>query len=270
MNLSPKHLQTLYLAYCQTALLWKNASVLNFEQLEVPSDYSLIFHRKLEKRLRLGQLAEQFVFNQIDTCDAIEIFAENIQIRKEKLTLGELDVLIMLNDVPIHLEIIYKFYLYDNTRGHTEIERWIGPNQKDSLQEKLNKLQKKQLPLLYSEACKSALKQLDLDHISFEQRVLFKAQLFVPYQQNICFELLNSDCICGFYITIAQLSKFKDYKFYIPEKLDWFLEPEDDVIWIDQLTFKDRATLLLDNKQSPLFWLKCNNSKLSKCFLVWW
>ena len=122
MNLSQEHLQALYQAYCKTHLLWKRANVTNLEQFEIPTDYDLVFLRKLERRLRLGQLAEQFVFNQLETCETITLVAENIQIQKEKQTLGELDTLLIVDHQPIHLEIVYKFYVYDETLGDTEIE----------------------------------------------------------------------------------------------------------------------------------------------------
>jgi len=61
---------------------------------------------------------------------------------------GELDCLILRDKKPIHLEVIYKFYLYDASVGDTEIAHFIGPNRKDSLIEKLTKLQEKQLPIL--------------------------------------------------------------------------------------------------------------------------
>jgi len=53
------------------------------------------------------------------------------------------------NNKPIHLEIIYKFYLYDPSIGLTQLDHWIGPNRRDSLVKKLTKLKQKQLPLLY-------------------------------------------------------------------------------------------------------------------------
>ena len=160
MNLSPQHLQALYQAYCKTHLLWKRADINNLKQLNIPIDFDIVFLRKLEKRIRLGQLAEQFVFNQLDTCESIELLAENIQIQKDKQTLGELDALLKVDNQPIHLEIVYKFYVYDDTLGNTELKRWIGPNRKDSLVEKLTKLQDKQLPLLYSQDCKKTLTYL--------------------------------------------------------------------------------------------------------------
>jgi hypothetical protein len=270
MQLSPQHLQALYQAYCKTYLLWKHTDVNNLKQLELPSDYDLVFLRKLERRLRLGQLAEQFVFNQLETSSVTEILAENIQVQKEKQTLGELDTLLLLYNQPIHLEIIYKFYVYDPTLGDLEIERWIGPNRKDSLIEKLTKLEEKQLPLLYSKDCQNTLINLELDHYSFNQKVLFKAQLFTPYKEQVSFELINQDCVCGFYFKNSQLDEFKECQFYIPSKLDWFLEPHENVEWMEYSNFRSETKPFLDNNQSPLFWMKNEVKELTKGFSVWW
>ena len=270
MQIHSKHIQERYLACCNTPLLWKGKTVNNLKQLDLPDGFSSVFLRKLEKRLRLGQLAEQFVFNQIESWDNTELLAENIQIKKEKQTLGELDALITLNGQPVHLEIIYKFYVYDDTIGTSEIERWIGPNRKDSLIEKLTKLKEKQLPLLYSEDCKTALNYLEIEPDDFEQQVLFKAQLFIPYQQEIEFQHLNKDCVYGFYLHRSQLTDFKTYQFYIPPKLDWFLHPTLAVEWLNFENFKEASQLCLDKGQSPLFWMKNNKGEFKKCFLVWW
>jgi len=58
--------------------------------------------------------------------------------------------LFLEDEKPIHLEIQFKFYLYDAALGTTEIDHCIGPMRKDSLNEKLSKLKEKQLPLLYA------------------------------------------------------------------------------------------------------------------------
>ncbi|MGB3605797.1 DUF1853 family protein [Psychroserpens sp.] len=270
MNISTQHLQGLYLAFTKTKSLWKAAAVLNLEQLDLPIDSSPLWLRKLDRPLRLGQLAEQFVFNQIEASVSLKILAENIQVQQNKQTIGELDALIIKNEQPIHLEIVYKFYVYDASLGDAEIERWIGPNRKDSLSEKLTKLKNKQLPLLYTDASQNLLHTLDLSKYQFKQYVLFKAQLFVPFEQAVIFEDLNEACVCGFYINTAQLKIFANCTFYIPRKLDWFLEPHKAVSWLDFENFSLEAHTFIDNRQSPLFWMKSEIGDLKKCFLVWW
>lgn len=270
MDTTSQIFQRRYQGFCETSSLWKNGALMNIKSFELEGNYALEFHRKLNKKRRLGQLAEQFVFNQIETCNTTELLAENLQIQQNKHTLGELDALILSHETPIHLEIIYKFYVYDARVGDSEIAHWIGPNRKDSLIEKLSKLKKKQLPLLYSNDCKTTLESLNLNKHNFEQRVLFKAQLFVPYQQEIHFEQLNQDCVCGFYIHTKQLEHFKACEFYIPNKLDWFLEPQTDVDWLNYADFILDSHTFLEQQQSPLFWIKAEKGTVSKGFLVWW
>ena len=270
MSLTNSHLQRLYQGYLNTQVLWESNPVLGLNQLHFDYDSTLLFKRTLHKQLRLGQLAEQFVFNQLEQFEDCRILAENIQIQKEKQTLGELDALIELEENPIHLEIVYKFYLYDDTLGTSEIERWIGPNRNDSLIEKLTKLKNKQLPLLYSTYCKSTLEVFNLNTETFQQRVLFKAQLFIPYQKTILCKQLNKNCINGFYINREQLNDFNSCEFYIPSKLDWFLNVDNSEHWLDIESFKIEAEVFLVQSKSPLIWIKKQDGTLLKSFLVWW
>ena len=270
MDASPQLNQRRYIGFCETPNLWKNKQLMGIDSFEFTGNYSPKFLRIVKKKRRLGQLAEQFLFNQVETCDRTELLAENLQIQHHKNTIGELDALILSEGRPLHLEIIYKFYVYDDTIGEFEINHWIGPNRKDSLIEKLTKLKEKQLPLLHSSQSQDLLKDLNLVHNDFEQRVLFKAQLFVPYGRDVTFKTLNEDCLCGFYINRQQLANFESCRFYIPEKLDWFLKPNDTVIWEDVSNFRINSEMYLQHQQSPLFWMKNKAGELTKGFLVWW
>ena len=266
---STDYIEHLYKGFCATQVLWKH----EFKGL-IPLGKILkpkaTFSRDIYKKQRLGHLAEQFTFNQLEVLKDGHILAENLQIQKEKQTLGELDAIIQIDQTIIHLEIVYKFYLFDDTLGDSEFEQWIGPNRKDSLFEKISKLKNKQFPLLYSQECKPVLKALNLTSDSILQRVLFKAQLFIPYQKSVRFDELNQDCVCGFYINKQQLEDFRACEFYLPSKLDWFLEVNDLIEWLDFETFKLNADCFLKTSQSPLIWMKTRDGSLLKCFLVWW
>jgi len=269
MLYTSQHLQKLYAGFCNTPTLWTGDTIFNLKQLQI-KNFSERFQKPQERRLRLGQLAEQFVFNQLETSENFRVLAENLQIQNEKLTVGEIDALIELNNKPIHLEIVYKFFLYDDTSTETELKKWIGPNRKDSLMEKTDKLLKKQLPLLYSSFTTTYLNDLGLKPEQIEQQVLFKAQLFTPFGQQINVQKLNSESLYGHYFRLQQLKDFQEAKFYIPRKLDWFLEPEAQIEWMNYINFKDRAELFLNDKRSFMFWSKTPNGLLFKGFLVWW
>ncbi|WP_299228141.1 DUF1853 family protein [uncultured Psychroserpens sp.] len=271
MNFNIEHQEHLYRGYLNTRLLWTTNSIFGLEQFPYPMDDKALLKKRIHKKFRLGQLAEQFTFNILNQLKDCDILSKNLQVQgRENKTIGELDALLEYSAQQIHLEIVYKFYLHDETNDSSEIEQWIGPNRNDSLIEKLSKLKEKQLPLLYSKACISLLDQLKIDVSNVKQYVLFKAQLFVPYQQQVNFKLLNSNCVCGFYINTSQLNEFKECQFYIPPKIDWLLDVNQSVNWIDITTFKIDTAFLLKNKKSPLFWLKYSDQSIQKCFLVWW
>lgn len=267
---SEVHLQELYQACCTTDNLWHGSDIFGIEQFVIEGITLSPFKRSITKRIRLGQLAEQFIFNQIETNANYSLIAENIQIKTEQRTLGELDALVREKNSLVHLEIVYKFYVYDPDYGSSELEHWIGPNRKDSLIEKLNKLLDKQLPLLYDEPSSSVLDTLGIKVDAIKQNVLFKAQLFVPYQTEVTFEKLNSECVYGFYIREKQLDQFSNYEFYIPIKYNWLLQPNNDVVWINFNEFNTIVKAILSENQSPLFWMRSLDGLLQKAFLVWW
>lgn len=70
------------------------------------------------KQHRLGKLVEEFVFYQLQQEDSIDWIIENVQIQNGKQTIGELDALYYENNQLIHLEVVYKFYLYDRLNTH--------------------------------------------------------------------------------------------------------------------------------------------------------
>nr|WP_299033794.1 DUF1853 family protein [uncultured Tenacibaculum sp.] len=266
-----KDLQLQYEGFLQTPFLWHGKGVFDLEQFTVSKVITSSFSEEITQKLRLGKLVERFVSFQLNQDTSVSILAENIQIQKEKITVGELDCLLLKNEKPIHLEVIYKFYLYDDTVGNSEIEHWIGPNRRDSLIQKLTKLQEKQLPLLYSYHTKTYLDELKLNVDEIIQQVYFKAQLFVPLQDiNKEFTLVNNECIYGFYIYPKELVQFSDCKFYIPNKNNWLVNPHPNVDWLNFESYQNKLQQFLNEENAPLCWLKKPNGELLKFFVVWW
>lgn len=267
MEFNIKDIQQQYEGFLETKLLW-NGRFHGLSQLELSTISTSIFEGKLTKNPRLGKRVESFVSCYLQQYENINIFDENIQIQNNQITTGEIDCILYQDNTPIHLEIIFKYYLYDNSIGFTELEHWIGPNRNDSLQQKIEKLNNKQLPLLYK---KETQKFIDIDVHTITQKVFFKAQLFVPYSnQNVNFEQLNRDCICGFYIYKHEVSQFTNAKFHIPTKINWLLEPHKNVDWLSFDLFIKQSEQLLQSKKSPLCWIKQPNGEIFKFFLVWW
>jgi len=270
MHQKTKDIQSRYEGFLQTPCLWKKAAVHDLYQFEIKNAYTKI-NIEIDEKLRLGKYIERFVSYQLAQEKNISILCENIQIQQEKRTLGELDCIILRDDKPIHLEIIYKFYLYDETVGNTEIEHFIGPNRKDALTEKLTKLRERQFTLLYTRTCNDYLKTLQLSSENITQQVYFKGQLFVPYsKKTIQLKILNTNCISGFYINRKELNHFLACKFYIPSKKDWLVIPHQNIDWLKFYQFKEKAEAYLNRSFSPLCWMKLSNGEILKFFLVWW
>lgn len=270
MKLPSKNIQLQFQGYLNTPLLWHTNSIMGITQFEMEKQPINHFNETIPNNLRLGKRVERFVSAQLNQYKNVNILLENQQIQNQKLTIGEIDCILSLDHVPIHLEIIYKFYLYHPKAGTSEIEHWIGPNKNDNLLKKLTKLKDKQLPLIYNEHAKPVLKAINLSSETITQRVCFKAQLFTPYKTKVDFNLINEDCVKGFYIHVSKIDRFKDCKFFIPLKTDWLLDTQTQVNWLLFSAFKVQITDITNQKSAPLCWIKHKNGTLQKFFVVWW
>ena len=260
-----------YQGYVVTPSLWKSNTVSQFKQIELKSNSVIADNSTIFKNRRLGKLVEEFVFYQLKQQKNLTWICDNLQIQNGKQTVGEIDALYYKEDEPIHLEIVYKFYLYDSIENYNEpLAYWIGPNRKDRLLYKLDKLHNKQFPLLYNKSTKPYLESYNLDIKGISQQLCFKAQLFLPYQNKIIdVTPLNKDCITGFYISYDKIELFNTFEFYIPAKLDWLIVPHYNVNWINYNSALDKIEIDINNKRSPLVWVK-QNEELSKCFITFW
>ncbi len=222
-----------------------------------------------------GKRMEEFLEFYFEQSNQYRVLAKSLQINKEKITIGELDFIIEDNTQQklIHIELVSKFYLYDPAI-HEELNRWIGPNKKDSLIQKLDKLQKKQLPLLFNPCTKVELQKFEIEPKTVEQQLCFKAQLYIPYQfeTKLIKPIVNIDCIAGFWIRPEQLhrSEFQDAKFNIPIKNDWYCRPNKEAEWEELSSISTKLDKLHKMKKSPLVWVNKSGSIFEKCFIVWW
>ncbi len=261
-------LQEKFTEVIQTPNLW-TGTLLGLSQFNVPDlTFTKYPEHQHPNNLRLGKQIESFVDCQLQNTPQLVLLDKNLQIIYNKRTLGEIDFLFTYKQQPVHLEVVYKFYIYNPSVGKTELEHWIGPNNKDCLIYKLEKLRNKQLPLLHKEETQTYLQSLGLHSKSIKQYVYFKAQLFIPFQSNKnTFQYINKACIKGFYITQDQLHLFSNYSFYIPSKYDWIMPINTNVEWIEYNTFKACIITCKNNNQAPLCWLKHPDGTLYKCFV---
>lgn len=256
----------------KTPSLFKTNGVIEFKSIALDSNFNALDTEIEFNNLRLGKLVEEFVFYQLKQQDSVSWIVENLQIQKDHRTIGELDALYYKKAQPIHLEVVYKFYLYDTLETYNDpLAYWIGPNRNDSLLYKLDKLRHKQFPLLYKTETRDQLTNYDINIDAVSQQLCYRAQLFLPYNNaKININPLNENCINGFFISFKAISILKDAKFYIPKKLDWLVIPHNDVLWKAFEDAKKTIQKEIESERSPLVWLKYSENDFRKCFITWW
>ncbi|EDP95354.1 DUF1853 family protein [Kordia algicida OT-1] len=241
----------------------------NFQLSELAVHSELDF--KLPTNLRLGHLAEKIVSYCIKSATNFKLLHENIQIKKNKNTVGEIDFIIENNHTKqlIHLELAYKFYLYDPSISTEIINNWIGPNRKDSLKEKLDKLKQKQFPLLHREVTKTTLSITETDKIS--QQLCLLASLYIPYEYNIEFSPAYRKAIKGYYIDFKTFKNLNTSKktYYLPTKKEWGMNPSQHTVWSEFNDVEETILEMLHQKHSPLCWQK-HNAIYEEFFIVFW
>lgn len=266
MNLT----QQRYLGFLHTPFLW-DTTLASLTQATFSESTDASINVKIPDTIRLGNYVEQLVSYYLRQIPGVKVLAENVQIIQHKETLGELDCLLLHNKAPIHLEIAYKFYLYDPSAGPSFLECWIGPNRRDSLVLKLAKTKNKQFPLIHHEACKAQLAGMNIASEAFVQNTFFKGQLFLPLgMKPPKFEGISSDAVAGTYCSFEQITQFTDCKFYLPKKLDWLIVPHTEVAWINYNKICERIQTFFVRNSSPLVWIKFPNGVLKKMFITWW
>jgi hypothetical protein len=223
--------------------------------------------------IRLGKQIERIFAFLIDRCSNYSILKENIQIIDGKITIGELDFIIKnnSNNILSHLEIVYKFYLYDPNNSQVELEKWIGPNRKDSFIEKYNKLKLKQFPLLYQPKTADVLNEFNIKTIN--QALCFMSSLFVPYSfLNKSIPEINNAAIVGYWLSVDNFYKLQelDHLYYLPNKHEWGITPNSNSEWYSYSEIELIVNASIDRNFSPLCWIKTSDLVFEQCFIVWW
>ena len=266
------NIQEQFNAFIDTPGLFTDDKITSYSAFLTPGKVTIDEETKITN-IVFGKRMEEFLQLYFEQSDNYKILAKGLQINKEKITIGELDFIVKENNSVIHLELVTKFYVY-NPEEPIEINRWIGPNKKDSLVQKLHKLQSKQFPLLHKEPTKEALTSLQLNNTEIEQQLCFKAQLFIPYgfDTKKIEPTVNLNCIVGYWLRINQVNTpdFENATYFIPEKSDWYCLPRSEVEWESFSTLLPRIVALHKSQKSPLVWINKRGSIFEKCFIIWW
>ncbi|MGY5352771.1 DUF1853 family protein [Wenyingzhuangia sp. IMCC45533] len=261
-----------YLGFIHQPNLWNDSNFYQYPQIEIPFTEDIDLNDiDTSKHHRLGKLVEVFYHKNLEKQKDYIPLVSNQQIQADKRqTLGEIDFVCDTPNGIKHIELTYKFYLYKTDITY-ELDRWVGPNLRDSLVKKLNKLKDKQFPMLHHPICKQLLADKNIDVDKITQYVHFKAQLYVPLSlMNHEFKNINNDCIKGYYISYKEIDfLFPMALYHIPAKQDWLIDPKYNDDWI---TFTEAKPIILEQiaiKHSPLIWIK-RETTYKRFFVTFW
>ena len=129
---------------------------------------------------RLGIVFERLWQFFISADPQTELIASNLAVYEQARTLGEFDLIYFCHrrNTPIHLELAVKFYLYTPHQNNHPFSCWLGPDSRDRLDIKVERLLQHQLPLAHTPQGRSALASLGVTE--FEQELTIQGVLFYP------------------------------------------------------------------------------------------
>jgi hypothetical protein len=129
--------------------------------------------------MRLGHMAERYFAAWLAAHPRYESRVQNLQVISDGRTLGEIDFIVddLRAGETLHIELAYKIYVLQISNDGTE---WVGPNGKDSLRGKLQKLRSRQFPLVAHPICRKALDAIGIAPEALRSVACIKGQLYVP------------------------------------------------------------------------------------------
>ena len=165
------------LGFVRTPNLFNSDSFLGYPVFETKEgNLSEEVHLDLElpDNLILGKRVEYLFAYYIHKFSSERILLQGKVISKDRITIGELDFILQNKNTSeiSHVELVYKYYLYDPNFDE-ELDRWIGPNRKDSLVRKIKRLKLQQFPLLFREECREAIEPIVGPVENLQQKICF-------------------------------------------------------------------------------------------------
>ncbi|WP_051227916.1 DUF1853 family protein [Gillisia sp. JM1] len=265
--------------FIKTPSIFENSNYNGFKVFKFPDKISYtssnkILEKDFSENLVLGKRVEYFFLAAIKDSSEHQIIANNIQISDKHRTLGELDFIVMELETSkiLHIELMYKFYVYD-PEVPIEMERWIGPNRRDSLLQKIEKVKTNQFPLLHTPETEKYLKSIDIGSKDIQQEICFKSSLFIPKKlKSYNFSHINKECIVGFWVHLKDFSEYNQdgLEFFAPEKQDWPIDPKNGDEWFSFKEVGEQIQNLHLRKKSPIIWIKKIDGSFERIIVVWW
>lgn len=122
---------------------------------------------------RLGRYAEYLLSFWFTCAPHAQLLAYNYAIHDGEQTLGAVDFIVRLNDIPYHLELTCKYY------GGATVAALAGLNPQDRLVDKAAKILR-QLDLSRTDSFQATLNYLGIAESTLQRATIIRGQLFLP------------------------------------------------------------------------------------------
>ncbi|MEZ8143965.1 DUF1853 family protein [Enterovibrio sp. FF113] len=176
---------------------------------------------------RIGFYYQWLVKQCIHSHPSYQLVTEEIQVMTDGRTLGAVDFIVENPQGQLeHWEVAVKFYLAFNTD-------WHGPNGKDTLAKKYQKMTTQQLLLSNTEEFLSQFPQYPIS----QRKLLMPGRLYTnPFlpKHKVTTPSVTSDAVCGHWCWPSQLPS--DRRFYHLHRHQWMEAPS--VHELDEFTLK--------------------------------
>lgn len=185
---------------------------------------------------RLGLYYENLVFEILSKTLKNNKLKRNIQVKSNKITVGEFDFVGSAPFGDFHLECAVKFYL--RVGSGASLSHFIGPGKKDRLDIKWARLLQHQLPLSDTEAGREQLIKLGLAPST--KALLLQGYLFHPLSDPDPVELaaeINPNHLAGWWVKPSQMNLLDNNSRYaVLEKPYWLSPKVESAVCITQLS----------------------------------
>lgn len=222
----------------------------------------------------LGKRAEIFFRHYIELSNRYKEIAYSLQVIEDKTTIGEFDFIgqDVIQNETIHVELVNKIYLYDDSLHENPDYCWIGPNRRDRFIDKVEKLRSQQFPLLFHPKAEITFQKLNINPWKVNQKLCFKAILFLPESCDTRFFTTNLEAVAGYFYTLEEFlnKKWKHHTFYIPKKINWFTDETQHTKWYSYSKTLLQLQEFMEQKQSVMMFRRNKKGETRKCFVVWW
>lgn len=172
---------------------------------------ALLEHLSRRPTHRLGVYFEQLWHFFLQQDPAIELIAHNLPVHDGGRTLGEFDCIYYSREraCHIHLELAVKYFLGVPRGGATitpaNAHEWLGPDQRDRLETKLDQLLQRQIMLGDAPAAKRQLEEIGIGDM--DREIALKGYLFQPLiDAPPPPPGFNSACTLSYWVTYQQLA----------------------------------------------------------------